>query len=206
MKKLSLLCAFILITSLYGCHSSVANVSQEPIITPTPANSTANGDTSDTEDEPTSEERIFTKDFDGIELTVILDKGSYTLDSLIGIQAKVKNNTDETIYLFFPTSSPNTHLEISTQITMDNVNYLIDRETYGKGYDLGTFILSIEPGDEYVQNMQFETYYGRGGIDKELASAGVYKGTAAIKLESDPQDMNSTTTTYTLEFKLEITE
>lgn len=206
MKKLSLLCAFILITSLYGCHSSVANVSQEPVSTPTPANSTANGDTSDTEDGPASEERIFTKDFDGIELTVILDKGSYTLDSLIGIQAKVKNNTDETIYLFVPTSSPNTHLEISTQVTMDNVNYLIDRETYGKGYDLGTFILSIDPGDEYVQNMQFETYYGRGGIDKELASAGVYKGTAAIMLESDPQDMNSTTTTYTLEFKLEITE
>ena len=65
------------------------------------------------------ESRTFSKDFNGIELTVTLDKAVYNLDSIINIKAVVKNNTDENIGLFVPVIGDDSHSEIKVSITSD---------------------------------------------------------------------------------------
>lgn len=145
--------------------------------------------------------RTFSKDFNGIELTVTLDKAVYNINSIINIKAVVKNNTDNNIGLFIPVSGIGSHNEIKVLITNDHKNYLIDIDTFGKAFDDAASSLIIEPGKEYVQKMKFEMYYG---YDRKLAAKGTYNGTATINVLSIPQDTSSSITSYSLDFELGI--
>lgn len=145
--------------------------------------------------------KIFSKDFNGIELIVTLDKAVYDLNSIINIKAVVKNNTDKNIGLFVPVTGDNSHSEIEISITNDNKNRLIDIDTFEKGFDDAVSSLIIEPGKEYVQEMKFETYCGS---DRLIATKGIYNGIAIIKILSVPCDTSSAQTSYLLNFELEI--
>ena len=147
--------------------------------------------------------QTFTKDFDGIVMTVTTDKTRYIFDEIIKVTASVKNVGNETVKLFVPTSSPNTHQEIYTTITL-NSNFLCDPVTT-EGFDEGTATVYLEPGEEYIQEMNYETYYFSwgSGKDSQRAEEGLYSGKCAISLRTDPKEPSeSSFKDYSLDFSL----
>lgn len=146
-----------------------------------------------------NEPQIFAKDFDGIVLTVKTDKSEYRSDDVINVTASVKNTTEESVHLFVPTSSPNSHSEIKTEIVRGKM-YLIDTDIDKAMFFDDTAVLSIEPGDEYVQDMRFETYFYESDYGKKPAETGLYTGTGAIRVLTDPDGLE--TIRYSIEFSL----
>lgn len=149
--------------------------------------------------------QTFTKDYDGIVMTVTTDKTKYLFDEIIKVTASVKNVGNETLNLFVPTSSPNTHQEIYTTIT-HNGNYLCDPVTIGAFND-GTATIYIEPGQEYVQEMNYETYYFSSNTlnPGPRAEEGLYSGKCTISLRIDPNDTSKDSFKhYSLDFSLVI--
>ena len=144
--------------------------------------------------------QTFSKDFDGIVLTVTTDKTEYLLDEPIYVTASVKNNSDETVGLYSPTGMLNSHKVIATRINQ-NGEYLYD-PVYGNIITFDMKSLIIEPGEEYVQEMEFQTYY-TDFIDRgDLAQPGVYSGGAAITVLADPTDVESKRTGHSVDFSL----
>ena len=147
--------------------------------------------------------QTFTKEFDGLVMTVTTDKTKYLFDEIIKVTASVKNTGNETLKLFVGTSSPNTHQEIYTTITR-NGNYLCDPVTT-EGFDEGTATVYIEPGEEYVQEMNYETYYFSlvSGKGSQRAEEGLYSGKSTISLRTDPKEPSeSGYKDYSLDFSL----
>lgn len=150
-----------------------------------------------------NEPQVFTKDFDGIVMTVKTDKSKYQADELIYVDAAVKNTTDEKIHLFVPCLGPDSHAEIGTDIR-DGNGSLIDVDTFMKFFEDAVDIVTIEPGGEYVQNMRFETYTGCDTSSRKPAEAGLLSGRCAITLLSDPTSFTkeSDYTSYSVDFSL----
>ena len=149
--------------------------------------------------------QTFTKEFDGLVMTVTTDKTKYLFDEIIKVTASVKNTGNETLNLFVPTSSPDTHQEIYTTIT-HNGNYLCDPVTEGS-FDTGTATVYIEPGEEYVQEMNYETYYFSWGSGKgsQRAEEGLYSGKCEISLRIDPNGTSKDNfKNYSIDFSLVI--
>lgn len=201
-KEVLMIVICLLLVALSGCVFLSKNTSPE-VDNNSPKTDINNQDEVIGDDllDTEMESRTFSKDFNGIELTVTLDKAVYDLNSIINIKAVVKNNTDENIGLFVPVIGDDSHSEIEVSITNDYKNYLIDIDTFGKGFDDAVSSLVIEPGKEYVQEMKFETYCG---YDRIIATKGIYNGIATIKILSISHDTSSSQTSYSLNFELEI--
>ena len=208
MKKVFIVIfACILGIALSACESPPSgNDSSEGTVSNSskPAENSLPSEASNTDED----NKTFSEDFDGVTLTVTLDKSVYSLDSIINVTILVKNNTDTTIGLFSPVLPMNgeeaSFLEINVRITKDKRDYLFDVSNLNRGMEDAVSLLKIEPGKEFVQKMQFETYYGYGESSRTIATKGVYTGTATIKLLSDPHDTNSAQTPCSVNFELEI--
>ncbi len=144
--------------------------------------------------------QTFTENFDGIVMTVKTDKSIYKLDELIYVEAAVKNTTNEKINLYVPCLGPDSHQEICTSIYCNN-GRLIDIDTFMKGFDDAVDIVTVDPGEEYIQSMRFETYTGCDTSSRKLAETGLHSGKCTISVLSDPTP-NSDTTSYSLKFSL----
>lgn len=133
-----------------------------------------------------NEPQIFTEDFDGIVMTVTTDKTRYVFDEIIKVTASVKNNRNEAVKLYVGTTTP-AHQEISTEITR-NGRYLCDPVTE-TCMDCAENNIIIEPGEEYVQEMNYETYFSAEfGKTQKLAEEGLYSGKSTILLLTDTND------------------
>lgn len=143
-----------------------------------------------------------TQDFDGVILSVMTDKNSYKQGEEIKVTATVLNTTDKPIGLYMPVQGENSHTEISTRIGRAE-RYLPDISVSG-GFDTAVDTHIVKPGEDYVQEMTFGTFY-RYYEEREDAMPGIYKGTAGISLVGDPNDTDSKHTSYKIEFELEIT-
>lgn len=143
--------------------------------------------------------QVFTGDFNGIVLTITTDKSEYHLDDAINVTASVKNTTEKRIHLLVSTSSPNSHREIKTEIFRDKM-YLIDTDTDKALFFDDTAVLSIEPDEEYVQDMKFETYFYESDYGKKAAESGLYTGNSTIRVLTDPDGWK--TIRYSTEFSL----
>jgi hypothetical protein len=167
---------------------------------------------------PANESRTFTKDFDGVVLTVTLEKSVYAQDDIINITTSVRNDTNELIVLQMPFGDAASNTDIRIHITGDGINpeeryyssgeimhnYLIDIDTSGVFFSEEIGTVHIEAGEEYTKVQRFETYYKNYESERTLAPAGEYVGTARIILLSDPYDNGSLRTTHILDFELEI--
>ena len=207
--KLTKLFAIILSLCLLLCGCSVKDISEpdsesdsgvvSELVSDTESSDGVVGETVHIRN---TDPQIFSKDFDGIVLTVTTDKTEYLLNEPIYVTASVKNNSDETIGLYSPTGMPNSHKEIATRINQ-NGEYLYD-PVYGRIITFDMKSLIIEPGEEYVQEMEFQTYYTDFVSRGDLAQPGVYSGGAAISVLSDPTDVESKLTWHSVDFSLTI--
>ena len=136
--------------------------------------------------------QTFTEDFDGIVMTVKTDKSIYQSDELIHIKASVKNTTNEKIYLFASCLDLHSHAQICTSIFTNDKFYepLIDVETFVDGFDDAMEIVTLNPNEEYTQNMVYETYVRDDTSNRTLAEAGLYSGKSTITLIPDPNDIS----------------
>lgn len=148
-----------------------------------------------------NEPQTFTKDFDGIIMTVTTDKSRYQLDELIHVEATVKNTTDEKICLLCVDSD--SYAKIRTRICSNIGIYLIDIDTFMKDFDDAIDIVTINPNEEYTKNTVFETYTGVDTSSRRLAETGLCLGENTILLLPDPTDVSGNSNTpYSLAFTL----
>ncbi|MDE7362342.1 MAG: hypothetical protein K2N38_10460 [Oscillospiraceae bacterium] len=149
-------------------------------------------------------EHTVSKNFDGVILTVKMKKDIFVPDEDIWVKTTVRNTTDKPIGLLMPVQGEGSHTEVSTQIT-NGSSSLVDVDVYGKEFDDALDSHIIEPGEEYVQEMTFRAVI-MNMIDSVPSNFefGEFKGTATIKLLSDPNDVNSEVTEHSVEFSLTI--
>lgn len=125
---------------------------------------------SDTQDtEYANAEHVFTKDFDGIIMTITTDKSEYCKGETIHVTASLENTKDEDIYLYYG-ESPGTKWEWSEEKhTFVDVGYLVNLRVHVEGliedtreaYDSAdqvVVIIPVHPGEKHVQNYNFFTY------------------------------------------------
>lgn len=164
-----------------------------------------------------NEPQTITKDFDGIVMTVKTDKSEYRIGDLIHVEASVKNTTNENIYLYLFTTTPDSHAEITTEIihsdqaaalegdVNDNIAFeggLNDADTFNKFFDAAVGVLTVEPGKDYVQSMVFETFVGYDSLPRKQARPGLYLGRSAITLLPDSEPPFDLGPSYSLDFSL----
>lgn len=144
-----------------------------------------------------------TQDFDGVILSVMTDKSSYKQGDDIKVTATVLNTTDKPIGLWMPVQGEGSHTEISTRISRGKYS-LSDVSVAGWSFDDVTSSCLVKQGVEYVQEMVFSTFTGFASDHAEAYESGEYKGTASIRLLSDPDDTMSDITERLVEFSLTI--
>lgn len=146
-------------------------------------------------------EHTISENFDGVILTVKMKKDSFAVNEGIWVKATVRNTTDKPIGLLMGCMGEDTHEEIKTTISRGGY-YLADIDVGGRGFNAALDRRIVQPGEEYVQEMTF----GEPVWSSHRPESGEYKGTATIKLLSDPNDTSSATTAHTVEFSLTIEE
>lgn len=139
------------------------------------------------------------ENFDGVELSVVLNDNTFDVNEDIRVRATVRNTTDKPIGLLMPVMGEGSHTEISTRISRGEYS-LTDIAADGRAFNAAMDSHIVEPGEEYVQEMTF----GEPVWSSMRPVSGEYKGTATITLLSDPNDTSSATTSHTVEFGLTI--
>lgn len=159
-----------------------------------------------------TERNTFSKDFDGVLLTVTTDKAEYKLGEEIHFTASVKNNTEKLIALYGPTTTKEAHMDISTLFEHGG-KYLFDPDRSWIA-NCAVNRIKLAPGEEYVQNERRVTFIYKGGFmgsdgdsdDFEFAPLGEYKCSSSFCLYADPEDSCSSGEYNTLDFSITITE
>ncbi|MBD5383809.1 MAG: M23 family metallopeptidase [Ruminococcaceae bacterium] len=150
------------------------------------------------------------ENFDGVVLSVMLEDSKFDVKDDIRVKAIVRNTTDKAIGLLVPVMGENTHTEIATIIQRNEWSGLVDISA-AHDADMARRSHIIQPGEEYVQEMTFNTVVMAHGFSDGTAyfpdfEPGVCKGTATIRLLSDPNDTMSEVTERKVEFSLYITD
>lgn len=100
-----------------------------------------------------SDSQIFTRDFDGLVLTVTTDKSTYKIGERINLTASLENNRDEEVYLYYGMSPIDYSVELSPGFE-DLIEYphdIISR-------DAAITTVTVSPGAKYIQDFTFLTY------------------------------------------------
>lgn len=158
--------------------------------------------------------QTFTKDFDGVVLTVTTDKSTYSVGEPINVTATLENNTDKAINLFYGASTTNGSAEL-----MPYFEQLIEFPIYGNIWrDDVVTIISFAQGEKCVQDFTFQTYtdYFQGTSENgyitiptdilpdydKPAKPGVHSGKLCVHTCSDVNDTWENITDYTLDFSV----
>lgn len=151
--------------------------------------------------------QTFTKDFDGVVLTVTTDKSTYSVGEPINVTATLENNTDKAINLFYGASTTNGSVEL-----MPYFEQLIEFPIYGNiCRDDVVTIISFAQGEKCVQDFTFQTYtdYFQGTYPTDIlpdydkpANLGVHSGKLCVHTCSDVNDTWENITDYTLDFSV----
>ena len=152
------------------------------------------------------EVQSFSRDFDGILLTVSL-KSIDNVKGEIYIDATVQNNREEAVALWSPTVTKRVHGEIKVSIRKDGIK-LFDIDAY---MIFGAAMVNreiIKPGEEYTQEMRFSTFYYDEQEKKHPISVGIYQGTVIIQVIYDVSEnmTHAMRTTHEMSFDFEIKE
>lgn len=133
-----------------------------------------------------SDSRTFSKDCDGILLTVTTDKSDYTADEPIRIRACLKNNTESDICLFYGEYPIRYPISFGTEAPSLNEKYLLEK---GDGLictECAEARLLVAPGAELDDYITYTTYSAWSYGGKALAEEGVYNGCFSIGIDPDP--------------------
>lgn len=120
-----------------------------------------------------------------VKLTVTTDKYVYKKGEKIKITATLKNNSENEIKIRVPVTGSNTHSEITTVISKDYGDPLIDVDTFDKDFGGEVSYITLAPGETYTQEMTFEQYTGYDRSDRKYAERGIYSGLCIVQITSD---------------------
>lgn len=137
-----------------------------------------------------SDSRTFSKDYDGILLTVTTDKSEYTADEPIRIKACLKNNTKSDICLFYGEYPIRYPISFGTEAPSLNEKYLLEK---GDGLictECAEARLLVAPGVKLDDYITYTTYSAWNYGGKALAEDGVYNGYFSIGVDPDPNVYN----------------
>lgn len=135
------------------------------------------------------------ENFDGVELSVVLNDNTFDVDEDIRVRATVRNTTDEPIGLSMFGQGEGSYTEIPIRISHGGYK-LTNIDTKIKAFNDAVGSCIVPPGEEYVQEMTFRL--------EDKSEQGKYSGLATLKLLSDPNDVNSATFYSFVNFSLTI--
>ena len=146
----------------------------------------------------------FTKDFDGLVLTVTTDKAEYNIGEPIYLTATLENNRDEDVYLYYGMAPINNAVELYPHFE-DLIEY---PQKWGDVVRAAVVtVIPLKPGEKCVQDFTFRTYTfykGTTEIDySKPAAPGVHYGTLCIWTCPDEEDHDKWTE-HTLEFSVKV--
>lgn len=146
------------------------------------------------------------EELDGVKFTVGTTRRKYEAGSYIEVLAAVENTTDKEIGILLGHSA-GTSLEVGAVLRHDGCElYNRNLEDLVCDFVMDSFI--IQPGETCYQALRFSTYaqYYRpkDTIIADYIPLGIYNGEAVFHLLSDPYDVDSDTTEYSLEFEAEV--
>lgn len=167
-----------------------------------------------------SEEQTFTKDYDGLVLTVTTDKSTYRVGETINLTASLENNTKYIIELISGIWQEEYAFDFTAYFE-DLIEYPIRPEPV---YDKPTTVKLLGPGEKYVKEYTFQTYTDyslaplNGAHDltpsipdlSKPAALGVYHGSLRAQAQRSDSAYYGTSlfyyTTYTLDFSVTLIE
>lgn len=152
--------------------------------------------------------QTFTKDFDGVVLTVTTDKSTYGAGEPIDVTAMLENKSDKDINLFYPSIPKDGSVEL-----MVDIEHLIEDPIIMDSRAEMVVIIPVKCGEKYVQNYKFQTYTGIEqtisdgnviySIDyQKVAKEGVYNGKCGIQVCSNVTYPYGAITDYSLDFSV----
>ena len=149
--------------------------------------------------------QTFTKDFDGLVLTVTTDKAEYNIGEPIHLTATLENNRNEDIYLYYGNAPIDYTVELSPRFE-DLIEY--PHEIFVR--DTVVTLVTVKPGEKYVQDFTFLTYtdYIESGFEyypdySKPAAPGTHNGKLSIRTCSDEGNYDDRTE-YTLDFSVKV--
>lgn len=159
---------------------------------------------------PDSENGVqtFSKNFDGLILTVTTDKSTYTVGEQIKLTATLENRTGEDIY--FCCTAPHTYSGELKPYFEDLIEY--PYETVSRD---AAFTTTLKQGEKYVQDFTFLTYTAyienvseTGSVKftpdySKPAATGVYNGKLTVLTFAD-QSFVEDVFQYTLDFSVTV--
>ena len=127
---------------------------------------------------------VFSDDIDGIVVTVGMEKSQYYLEETIRVKAMVWNNTDKPVTIYSPDTSM-LFFNVGISKTDSSIERLINTKTFGYNYATVMIPRTIEPGEEYSQIFEFETWCCPLGR-LEPAAPGIYSVKAGLTGSRNP--------------------
>lgn len=155
-----------------------------------------------------SKPQTFTKDSDGIVLTVTTDKSEYGTGEPINVTATLENRSGKDINLYYGMAPIGYTVELAVDI-----EHLIGDPIEPVCRAAMVTIIPVKPGERFVQNFKFQTYTGieetisDGNIKyspdfQKVAEAGLYNGTCGIRVCSNIDYPHGDITNYSLDFSV----
>lgn len=158
--------------------------------------------------EKTNKLQTFTKDFDGVILTVTTDKTEYGTGEQINVTATLENKSSKDINLLYGAATTDDSAEL-----MPRFEHLIEYPIRGDVCrDCVMTIIPFRQGEKCVQKFTFQTYtdYLNGDITSpnvlpaydKPAEPGVHSGKLRVQTCSDMEYPYGTITDYSLDFSV----
>lgn len=209
--KLATVCA-VCAAVMIGVFAVILNVRKNGlgnVIPPINSEQSGEGDSTVTPGN-VGDPQIFTRDFDGLVLTVTTDKGAYKIGEPINLTATLENNTGKVVYLWQEGSTVTDKVRLQPNI-QNLIEYPINSDRFGfESYST----VRLDKGERIGQNFSFQTYTSymqwATGVDDAFvdydkpAAPGVYNGSLQIQTRPDDweNDYTFSLSTYTLDFSV----
>ncbi len=158
----------------------------------------------------------FTKDFDGVVLTITTDKSTYVVGEPIAMTATLENKSDKDINLFYGAATTGDSIELTPRFE-DLIEYPIHGDL---GRDDVITIIPFLQGEKCVQDFTFQTYtdYFQGTSENgyitipdevlpdyhKLAEPGKHIGKLCVQTCSDTKYPYGVITDYSLDFSVTV--
>ena len=156
---------------------------------------------------PDNQPISITKDFDGVELTIGLDKSVYSPGEEIQFKAVVKNNTNETIYLC---GTPVDDYFVGVSISENGEPPYFSNYANSNFVEAAIIYKTVEPGEEYTQHTPVQTHYVNSFSNPRPTPSPVPPGTyiglagCGVGINKDETGQCEERGTYNIDFELEI--
>ena len=150
--------------------------------------------------------RTFTKDYDGVILTVTTDKSAYNPGETVNVNATLENRSGKDIYLRYG-HIPHTNEELEVKVE----GLIKDPIVLSDSHASAVHIITVKNGEKLENSLKYLTYTGTirsedkktGYPDPDkIAEPGVYNGSCEIHVCESPKYPPGDIIKYSLDFSI----